>query len=71
MTARWLTVATAADYSGYGIDTIWEALRAGALRGYRRHERGRWRIAVEDVDAWIRGEDPADREVPALTRTGT
>lgn len=60
MTARWLDVAGASDHSGYGVDAIWAALRAGELRGYRRCDRGRWRIAIEDVDAWVRGEAPAE-----------
>ncbi len=68
MTTRWLNPTQAAEHSGYGIDVIYDALRAGELRGYRRSDRGRWRISEHDVDAWVRGEEPPIVEVPRLTR---
>lgn len=68
MTARWLTPAQAAEHTGYSVDTITDALRSGDMRGHHRTEGGRWRIAIEDADAWVRGEDPAPVQIPSITR---
>lgn len=68
MTARWLTPTEAAEHARVSRDTIGHVLRSGELRGYQRKPGGAWRIAVEDVDAWVMGEEPAPRQVPAITR---
>lgn len=70
MTTRWLNVPQAAEHAGYGPDVIYDGLRSGELRGYRRSDRGRWRISQEDLDAWVRGEEPPPLEAPRLTRAG-
>jgi excisionase family DNA binding protein len=70
VTARWLTPSQAAAHAVCSVDTIGDALRSGELRGYQRVGGGRWRIAVEDVDAWVRGET-ADVVIPAITRRRT
>lgn len=45
----------AAKRSGLAQTTIHYALHAGELKGHRVGRR--WLIAVEDLHAWIRGED--------------
>lgn len=76
----WKTQAEAAEYAKCGVRTINEALRKGELVGHQskpggRTETGRprrggtWRIHIEDLDAWIRGEDaPAAPDVPRIDR---
>lgn len=51
----WLTVPEAAAYARRDRHTILDALGDHTLRGHRRGDRGRWRIHVDDLDAWIRG----------------
>lgn len=52
----WFSVEEAAIRTGIGRTDIYLALQAGELRGYQRHGRkSRWRINVEDLDAWMRG----------------
>jgi len=71
--AQWLSPAQAAEHAGVHRRTIYRALAAGALCGGRvaTTKRGsRWRIRLEDVDAWIEAGAPttADRP-PAVTHT--
>jgi excisionase family DNA binding protein len=44
--------------TGFSRDTIYRALAAGDLAGFKpgRGERARWRVRREDVDRWLRGE---------------
>jgi excisionase family DNA binding protein len=63
----WLTVRQAAARAQRGRRTILNALDDETLRGYRRGERGRWRIHVDDVDAWVRGEK-ADVQIAGARR---
>jgi excisionase family DNA binding protein len=67
VTARWVNPAQASEHTGWSTDTIGDALRSGELRGHQRTPGGRWRIAIEDLDAWMRGEK-ADVEIPIVTR---
>lgn len=67
MTARWLSPTQAAEHTACSRETIGAALRSGELRGYQRTAGGRWRIAIEDLDAWVRGET-AEVEIPVVTR---
>lgn len=49
--------------------TINKALRAGELRGRQPGGKGgKWLVHVDDVDAWIKGEEPADIPIPAVSR---
>lgn len=52
----WLLPLEAAAYSRTDVTSIYDALKTGELVGYRRGERGRWRIHRTDLDAWNRGE---------------
>lgn len=52
----WHTVQSACEYTGYGERTILDSLRDGTLKGSQRTARGRWRIHVESLDAWMAGE---------------
>lgn len=56
----WLTTRQAATYAGRNPQTVRDALADGELVGYQRTApNGRWRIHIEDIDAWVRGERPA------------
>jgi excisionase family DNA binding protein len=63
----WLTVGEAAERARTGASELHRALAADELRGYQRKTGGKWRIHVEDLDAWVRGEI-ADVRVPSITR---
>lgn len=63
----WLDTKGAAARSRYSVNTVKRALASEELRGYRRGEHGDWRIHVDDLDAWVRGET-ADVQVPPVTR---
>lgn len=52
----WLTVPEAAKRARRNRHTILDALACEELRGHRRGDRGRWRVHVDDLDAWVRGE---------------
>jgi excisionase family DNA binding protein len=52
----WFTVEEASVRTGVGRTEIYEALQVGELTGFQRHgKKSRWRIHVEDLDAWMRG----------------
>lgn len=55
----WLLVPEVAERARCGKSEVFAALTDGRLRGYQRSKGGRWRVHVEDVDAWLRGEAPA------------
>lgn len=63
----WLTVTEAAERARIAASDLHRALAGDELRGYQRVKGGKWRINVEDLDAWIRGEI-ADVRIPAVTR---
>jgi len=55
---RWYVgPSEAAKRTSLAQTTIHYALHAGTLRGFRVGRR--WLIAVDDLHAWIRGEDQA------------
>lgn len=63
----WMTVQQVVAYTQTSRPTILAALKAHEtgdgsvhpLKGYRANpDGGRWRIHVQDVDAWVRGEEP-------------
>ncbi|MDH4104100.1 MAG: helix-turn-helix domain-containing protein [Thermoleophilia bacterium] len=55
--AVWLNVRDAADRSGFCQKTIYRAINAGELSA--RKVRSRWRIATEELEAWMaRGDTP-------------
>lgn len=64
-TSPWMTVTQVATYTNRHPDTVYDALheheythgRRG-LRGSQKSAHARWRIHVDDVDAWVRGEKP-------------
>lgn len=63
----WLTAPEAAARGRAGLSEVLRALAAEELRGYQRTKGGKWRIHVDDLDAWVRGET-AEVRVPAVTR---
>lgn len=63
----WRTPKEAADYTRCSVDTLLDALRSQELRGYQSGSGGRWRIHLDDLDAWVRGE-VADVQIPAVSR---
>lgn len=53
----WMTTKETAEYAGRCKDTVLAALRRGELDGSQQSGvNGTWRIHVQDVDRWIRGE---------------
>ena len=63
----WLTVAEVRERTGRGKRTILDALRAGELRGSQPGRGGHWRVHIDAVDSWMRGE-VAPVPVPIVTR---
>lgn len=55
-TRVWFTPQQAGEYTGWSAKTIHRALRDGSLKGTQHTTGGRWRIHIEDLDAWQRGE---------------
>lgn len=57
MTERrtWHSTATAAEYADRATVTVLKACESGELHGVQRTARGRWRIHVDCLDAWIWG----------------
>ncbi len=53
---RWLTVDEVRQMSGEGRTRVYEALQTGELVGSQRTPRGKWRIHVDAVESWMRGE---------------
>lgn len=63
----WMTIIEAAKYARSNTKTVGDALRDGSLRGYQTGRGGKWRIHRDDVNAWLRGEDPVSAP-PRVTR---
>jgi hypothetical protein len=63
----WLTVTEANTPARIAASDLHRALAAEEFRGYQRVKGGKWRIHVDDLDAWIRGET-ADVRIPVITR---
>lgn len=49
----WFDTRQAAEHTGHHPDTVRRALEAGELHGTQRTVRGRWRIHVDCLDAWV------------------
>lgn len=68
--SEWLTVQEVATYSRHHPDHIYDVLhefeatrgRTG-LRGFQRSAKAKWTIHRDDVDAWVRGEQPKTRRL--------
>ncbi len=67
MTSPWLTLPQAAERAQRGVRTLTRALADESLTGYQPVKGGRWRIHVDDLDAWVRGEK-APVKLPVLSR---
>jgi excisionase family DNA binding protein len=50
--AVWLDIKAAASRSGFSTKTIYRAISAGELKAAK--VRSRWRIAVHDLEEWLR-----------------
>ncbi len=59
ITRQWLTVDEVRQMSGEGRTRVYEALQTGELVGTQRSARGKWRIHVDAVDAWMRHGNPS------------
>lgn len=51
----WHSTSTAAEYADRATVTVLKACESGELHGVQRKQRGRWRIHVDCLDAWIWG----------------
>ena len=67
---EYLTVAEVAQRVGVSPDTVLSWLNAGGLRGVdvsrRAEKRARWRVRVEDLDAFLAGRSSC--AAPAVGR---
>ena len=59
----WMTFKEACEYARVGQQSMYRALRTHELKATQGAVRpgtvrGRWRIHRDDLDAWIRGEQP-------------
>lgn len=55
---EWLTPEQVADISQHHVQTVYEDLRAGRLRGTQPKRRGHWRVHRDNVTAWMNGQLP-------------
>ena len=64
MDQKWLTSEEAAEYSGFSVHTIRDAVSSGELAGTRRSTpkgQGHWRFTTDQIDAWLNGYATAPR----------
>ena len=62
MTApRWLFVSEVAAYTRMDPRTVRIAIRDGRLRATQLVEHGRYRVHVDDLQAWLHGRRPPAR----------
>lgn len=55
----WLTVDEARAYARCGRQQMYRALHTGELVGtQRKRPQGTWRIHRDDLEAWLRGNQP-------------
>lgn len=52
----WLSPTDVQDLTGFGRSDVYTALQCGELAGHQRGKGGRWRIHIDAVNAWVRGE---------------
>lgn len=52
----WLSVEEARQYTGVSARELYAALQVGELVGTQRARRKKWRIHVDNLDAWMRGD---------------
>ncbi|MEE3126373.1 MAG: helix-turn-helix domain-containing protein [Actinomycetota bacterium] len=60
-TRLWLDVAQSSEHSGHHPVTLRRALQSGELHGTQRKAKGKWRIHVTCLDAWLLGQ-PCDHQ---------
>lgn len=53
----WLSLRGASNHVGHHYSTIFRALKAGDLHGHQRYAGASWRVHVDALEAWIRGDD--------------
>jgi excisionase family DNA binding protein len=62
---RPLTIKESAKYAHVHEKTMLRAVQRGECRGYQRAVNVPWRIYQDDLDCWIRGEQPTKRRKAA------
>lgn len=64
-----MTVAEACAYTKMGKQSVYRALHIGELKGHQSvAPRGTWRIHRDDLDDWLRGNQPyVPRPLPRVT----
>lgn len=50
----WLTVDEARQRTGVSKTELYEALQTGDLAGTQRNKNAKWRVHIDDLDAWMR-----------------
>jgi excisionase family DNA binding protein len=61
LSPRWLTTDEAAAELGYHPRYVTYLCRSGAMRAVQPFPRSHWRIHADDVETWLRGEEPKGR----------
>jgi len=52
----WHSTQTAADYAGCHPTTVRKACEDSSLHGSQRTTKGRWRIHIDCLNAWVSGQ---------------
>lgn len=52
----WLTVDEARQRTGVSKTELYEALQTRELVGTQRSKNAKWRIHIDDLDKWMRGQ---------------
>lgn len=52
----WLSLREAANHVGHHYSTIWRGLKSGDIHGHQRYGGASWRVHIESLEAWMRGE---------------
>lgn len=50
----WLNVHEASQRTGVSKTELYAAARSGDLKGYQRSKNAKWRVHIDDLDAWMR-----------------
>lgn len=51
-----VSIKEAAEILGCSVDTVRRAIQTGSLRGFQINKMGNWKIPVEEIERFMRGE---------------
>lgn len=55
----WLSLRDAASHVGHHRSMLFRALKVGELHGHQRYPGASWRVHIDAIEAWIRGDETA------------